>query len=208
MAGYVVEEAPAWRGDSGTHLYQWENFTSASHETGPNFPENEPFPSGNAILFNFGSGAVISGEQNIYGYGGPLNIHAYAYTDIDTQDVVANISMHGTEILYDQVMLVWRDGIEGGEEGAIFGAASINHWEEVDYGGGNIGAIANVSYTFDLSGISADVLEIGIMLGTEGPHSSLDALTLDIRLGSVPAPGAMAVLALAGVVSGRRRRRR
>jgi hypothetical protein len=206
-AGFVAELPPDWRGDADTHLYQWEDFTSASSTSGPNFPGNEPFPSGNALLFNFGSGAVISGDQNIYGYGGALNIHAYAYTDADAQDVVANISMHGTEMLYEQVMLVWNDGVEGGEEGAIFGAGSINYWEEVDYGNGNIGAIANVSYAFDLSGVSADVREIGLIVGTAGPHSSLDALTLDIRLGAVPAPGAVAVLAIAGVLTGRRRRR-
>ncbi|MDP7030228.1 MAG: hypothetical protein QF733_08410 [Phycisphaerales bacterium] len=205
-AGYIVEDAPGWRGDDGTHLYQWESFTSASAEDGPNFPGNEPFPSGNALLFNFGAGAIVSGDGNIYGFGGPLNIHAYAYTDVDVQTVVANVSMHGTELLYDQVMLVWTDGLEGGEQGMVQGQMSINYWEEVEYGPGNIGAIANVSWDFDLSGVAVDIREIGLFLATSGPHSSLDAVTLDIQLGAIPGPAAIAVLGMAGLAGSRRRR--
>ncbi len=205
-AGYIAEEAPGWRGDDGTHLYQWETFTSASAATGPNFPGNEPFPSGNALLFNFGEGAVVSGDGNIYGFGGSLNIHAYAYTAADTQAVVANVSMHGTEMLYEQVMLAWTDGIEGGDQGMVQGAMSINYWEEVEYGPGNIGAIANVSWSFDLSGIGVDVREIGLLVGTSGAHSSLDALTLDVLVGAVPAPAGIAVLGVAGLIGARRRR--
>ncbi|MDP7188554.1 MAG: hypothetical protein QGI74_01705 [Phycisphaerales bacterium] len=202
VGDFLVEDAPTWRGDADTSWYHWESFSSASMETGPNFPTNEQFPSGEALLFNFGDGAVVSGDGNIYGFGGPLNIHAYAYASADVQQAVANISMHGTELLYDQVMLVWNDGIEGGEEGFLFADVSMNYWEEVDFGGG-IGAIANVSYTFDLSSVSADIREIGVMFQTAGAHSSLDAMAIDLQ--TVPAPGVLAVLALAGM---RRRRRR
>jgi hypothetical protein len=205
-AGFIAEEVPGWRGDTDTVWYEWESFTSAAAATGPNFPNNEPFPSGNALLFNFGSGALISGDGNIYGFGGPLNIHTYAYTQSDAQEVMANVSLHGTEMLYDQVMLVWNDGIEGGEEGAVFAASSMNYWEEVDYGGGNIGAIANVSWSFDLSGISADVRQVGLLFTTSGPHSSLDAVSLDLRVAAVPSPAGIAILGLAAVARRRRRR--
>ena len=72
LAGFIAEDIPDWRGDANTAWYEWESFTSASGNTGPNFPTNEAFPSGQALLFNFGEGAMISGEQNIYGFGGPL----------------------------------------------------------------------------------------------------------------------------------------
>jgi len=202
MADFLVEDAPAWRGDATANWYQWESFSSAAGETGPNFPTSEPFPSGEALLFNFSDGALISGEGNIYGFGGPLNIHAYTYSNADVQQVVANISMHGTEMLYDQLMLVWTDGIEGGEEGALFGDVTFNYWEEVDFGGGT-GAIANVSYAFDLSAITADIRELGVLFQTAGAHSSLDAVAIDFL--TVPAPSVVAVLALAGVRSRRRR---
>ena len=139
---------------------------------------------------------------DIYGFGGPLNIHAYSYATVDVQQVVANISMHGTELLYDQVMLVWTDGLDGGEEGFLMADVSINYWEEVDFGGG-VGAIANVSYVFDLSTITADIREIGVLFQTAGAHSSLDAMALDLQ--TVPAPGALVMLALAGLCSRRRR---
>ena len=205
-ASYVVEDTPTWRGDASTHWYEWESFTSASADTGPNLPGNEAFPSGDALLFNFGAGAYISGDGNIYGFLGALNIHSYAYTDADVQEVLANVSMHGTEMLYSQVMLAWNDGIDGGAEGFLAGTMSTNHWEEVDYGGGNIGAIANVSWSFDLSGLTADVRQLGLFVQTAGPHSSLDTMSLDIRLASIPAPGGLALLGLAAL-GGRRRRR-
>ncbi len=200
--GFVVEDVPEWRGDAGTAHYAWESFSSAGAATGPNFPTNEAFPSGQALLFNFSDGALISGDGNIYGFGGPLNLHAYGYTAADADRVVANISMHGTEMLYDQVMLAWTDGIEGGAEGMLFATVSINYWEEVDFGGG-IGAIANVSYEWDLSGISADVREIGVLFQTSGAHSSLDAVSLDIA--TIPAPGVLGVMMLGAVVPRRRR---
>jgi len=200
-ASFVTEDVPAWRGADGTAWYEWESFTSASSETGPNFPTSEASPSGQALLFNFGEGATVSGDGNIYGFGGALNVHAYAYTTTDAKYVVANLSVHGTELLYDQVMLAWTDGIEGGASGMLSAAASINYWEEVDFGGG-IGAIANVSYAWDLSGISSDVREIGVLAMTGGPHSSRDAVVLDVS--TIPAPPALAVLAL---IAHRRRRR-
>ena len=201
-AAFVVEDAPEWRGDSGSHHYHWETFSSAASDTGPNFPTSEAFPSGDALLFNFGEGAVITGDGNLYGFGGPLNIHAYAYASSDVHQVVGNISMHGTEMFYDQVMLVWNDGIDGGDSGMLFADASINYWEEVDFGGG-IGAIANVSYAFDLSNIASDVRQIGLIFQTSGPHSSLDAVSLDYL--SIPGPGAILSFGLFGLASRRRR---
>lgn len=202
VADFIVEDVPSWRGDANASFYEWQSFTSASAATGPNFPTSEAFPSGNAMLFNFSDGAMISGDGNIYGFGGALNIHAYMYASSDVQQVVANISMHGTELLYNQVMLVWTDGIDGGEEGFLMGDVTFNYWEEVDFGGG-IGAIANVSYAFDMSSIAADVRDVGVLFQTSGAHSSLDAMTIDML--TVPAPGVLALLAVAGIGSRRRR---
>ena len=201
---WTAEEVPAWRGDAGSAYYLWDTFTSASAEGGPNFPNNEPFPSGNALLFNFSEGAVISGEGNMYGFGGPLNVHTYAYTETDALALAININTAGSEIDYAGAMLVWTDGIEGGASGALMGAASINYWEEVDFGQG-VGAIVNVSYSWDLSGIDADIRELGVIFNGTGPHMSLDMVGLDV-LTAVPAPGALALLGLAGI-AGRRRRR-
>jgi len=203
MAGFIAEDVPAWRGDANAAYYNWEDFTAADgFVDGPNFPTNEAFPSGNAMLFNFGSGAIISGDNNIYGFGGPLEIHTYAYTEADADQVVINISVAGSEMLYDAVGLFWvgADGTEGYMPGMSY---SMNYYEEADFGGFT-GAYVNVSYAFDLSSVGADVRELGIMFNGSAAHMSLDAVSLDIL--TVPAPGALALLGVAAL--GRRRRRR
>lgn len=201
---WISESVPSWRGTEGSSYYLWDTFTSASAETGPNFPNNEPFPSGEAMLFNFAEGAYISGTGNIYGFGGPLNIHTYAYTQADALAVTFNVATLGSEINYGSMMLAWTDGIEGGDSGVLFATESMNYWEEVDFGSG-VGARVNVSWSWDLSGIDADVRELAVIFGGTGPHMSLDMVGLDV-LTAVPAPGALALLGMAGI-AGRHRRR-
>jgi len=204
---WISEDAPSWRGTDGSSYYLWDTFTSANgYVDGPNFPNNEAWPSGDAMLFNFSDDAVISGPGNIYGFGGPLNIHTYAYTQADALAATINIAALGSEINYGAMMLAWTDGIEGGASGVVFGDMSMNYWEEVDFGMG-VGAQVNVSWNWDLSGIDADVRELAIIFGGTAPHMSLDMVGLDV-LTAVPAPSALALLALCGCGgSGRRRRR-
>lgn len=201
---WIAEDTPDWRGSEGSAYYLWDTFTSADGTTGgPNFPDNEAWPSGDALLFNFGAGAIISGEGNIYGFGGPLNIHTYVYTQSDAQAVTVNLATLGSELDYDSMMLAWTDGIEGGESGVAFGGPSINYWEEVDFGQG-VGALVNVSWTWDLSGVEADIRELAVIVqGTEA-HMSLDMVGVDV-LSAIPAPGALALLTLMGLGSRRRR---
>jgi hypothetical protein len=202
---WISEDTPSWRGDAGSSYYLWDTFTSASGADGPNFPNNEAWPSGNALLFNFSDGAVVSGTGNIYGFGGPLNIHTYAYTQADALAATINIATLGSEINYASMMLAWTDGIEGGASGVVFGEPSMNYWEEVDFGNG-VGAHVNVSWNWDLSGIDADVRELAVIFGGSGPHMSLDIVGLDV-LTAVPAPGALALLMVGGMACGSRRRR-
>ena len=77
-------------------------------------------------------------------------------------------------------------------------------WDRWNYGfNASPGAIANVSYEWDLSGLAETVVAVGVFFQTAGPHSSLDAVSLDINV--VPAPAALALFGLAAV-GGRRRR--
>ena len=203
MAGFVVEDIPAWRGAADTAYYNWETFTSAD-STQPNFPNNEAFPSGSAVLFNFGSDAIITGAGNIYGYGGALNIHTYGYADSDIQEAVFNFATMGTEINYDGAMIAWTGA--NGEQGLISNLTeSINYYEEVDFGQGP-GSIVNVSWSIDLSSVDADVREIGMIWQSDTVNISLNTVSMDLRFGDIPAPGALALLGIAGL-AGRRRRR-
>lgn len=206
-AGFVNEAAPDWRGEANTSWYEWESFTSAGGSdpatwATPNMATSSS-GAGSAFLYNFADGALISGDGNIYGFGGPLNIHTYAYTAADTQDVVVNISMAGSPMDYAGLYLAWNGA--DGESGLLSADVSFNYMQEADFGGFP-GVFANVSYSFDLSAIEADVREIGVIFGGFAPHMSLDALSLDVRTAAIPAPAALALLGIAGVARRRRRR--
>ncbi len=199
---WIVEDAPTWRGDAGSAYYLWDDFTAANGYTdGPNMPNNEAFPSGNAMLFNFADGAMIAGSGNLYGYGGALNIHTYLYTDADVQSVALNLSTAGTMVDYTSMVLMWTDGIEDGESGMLFADESINFMQEIP----GMGYTVNASWNWDLGGIDADVRSLAIMFEGEGAHMSLDMVGVDI-LTAIPAPGALALLGLAGAATRRRRR--
>ncbi|MCH2142916.1 MAG: hypothetical protein MK077_07980 [Phycisphaerales bacterium] len=198
---WYAEDVPDWRGTDGADYYHWDDFTAANgYVDGPNMPNNEMFPSGNAMLFNFAEGAIIAGSGNLYAMGGSLNIHTYAYTDADALAVTLNLATVGTLIDYTSMMLVWTDGTEEGDSGMLFGSESVNFSQEIP----NMGDSVNVSWNWDLSGIGADIRSIGLMYESEGSHISLDMASLDI-LTAVPAPGALALLGLAALSSRRRR---
>ncbi len=208
MGDFTVEDAPDWRGDANTSHFEWQSFEHA----GGSDPMNFAFPNlptsssgaGSAVLYNFADGAMIAGDGNIYGFGGPLDIHTYAFTAADAQDAVINISMAGSPMNYEGLYLAWNGA--DGESGLIANDGfAMNYLEEADFGGFP-GVFANVSYSFDLSAIEADVREVGIIFGGFAPHMSLDAVSLDIRTAAIPAPGVLALLGIAGAARRRRRR--
>ena len=198
---WMAEDVPTWRGDAGSDYYLWDDFTAANgYVDGPNFPNNEMFPSGNAMLFNFAEGAIVAGSGNLYAMSGALNIHTYAYADADVAAVTLNIASVGTLIDYNSMMLVWDDGTDGGESGMLFGSPSVNYSNAIP----GMGDSVNVSWSWDLSSIEADIRSIGLMFASEGPHISLDMVGLDIL--TVPAPAALALLGVAALGSRRRRK--
>ena len=70
---------------------------------------------------------------------------------------------------------------------------------EVVSGGEGFGAFNTYSLSWDYQGPA-----IFFNFGTSGPHTSLDRLTIGTFGEAIPAPGALALLGLAGL--GRRRR--
>lgn len=208
MAGFTVEDAPSWRGDANTALFEWESFSFAggsapSTWATPNLPQSSS-GAGSALLYNFAEGALVSGDGNLYGFGGPLNIHTYAFTAADALEAVINISVAGSPMNYAGLYLAWNGA--DGESGLIANDGyAMNYLEEGDFGGFP-GVFANVSYGFDLSAIEADVREVGIIFDGTAAHMSLDAVSLDIRTAAIPAPGVLALLGIAGAAHRRRRR--
>jgi len=191
-ADLVNPTVPDWRGDAGTAFYGWDSFSSAYNA--PNFND-----SGDArgMLFNFAPGALITGTGNIYGQNDPLNIHVYGYGPLE--QAVLNVASMGTEMDYENVSL-W---VSDGENGQYFSYASFstNFYEEIP----NFGANVSTSYTWDLSSYDGVVAEWAFFVNGTSPHNVLDALTVDIAFGAVPAPSALVLLSIAGVIRKRRK---
>ena len=182
---------PAWRGEAGSAFFGWENFTTPF--AGPNFPD-DPF-SMDAQLFNFQSGASIAGSGNLYGSQG-LNIHVYGAGT--PTEAVLNFTVAGSLINLESVQGFIGDQSQQGE---FFAPASSELRYELDLG--EMGFIQTWAFTFDMSDYTGAGTACAFFFRGDNPHISLDAVTLDLR--HIPAPGAIALLTLAGL-RGRRRR--
>ena len=197
-AGFVVEDVPAWRGDANTLYGGWESFSSANY--GPNFAETGNMGALGSI-YNFSGSAIIASSGNIYDPGGALNMHHYVQ-DVagDITDAVFNVATQGTDINMNSVIFQWSAA--DGTSGYLDVDANVNFYQEIP----GFGSQANYSWSFDLSGIDADVTSVGFIFQGYGPHMSYDAAAIDIRYDAIPAPGVLALLGVAGI-AGRRRRR-
>ena len=181
-----------WYGDAGSSYYGWDNFSQANNA--PNFNDSGT-PYG-AQLFNFGAPAVITGGGNIYGMAGPLNIHVYGSGDVDA--AILNMGFMGTMMDLDNVSMFaqFADG-----SSAYLSATDMYEMEYVEIPG--MGVDAEYAFEFDLSGFDQEVVEWGFIFESLGPHTSLDAVSVQTM--TIPAPGVLALLGLAGCSVRRRR---
>lgn len=187
-ADFIVEDVPSWAGDEATSHSQWESFNGAVGV--PNFPDIAGGPS--TMLFNFEEGAFITGSGNIYNQNAGLNIHLYGAGEIS--QAVLNVATMGFEFNYDSFVLV-----DAAFNTYLPTFLQINHAEEIP----DMGSIINLSVVWDLpESISG---EWAFMFTSEGPHTSLDAVSLYTT--PVPGPGGLALVILAGMTAGSRRRR-
>ncbi len=203
MAGFVVEDIPAWRGDTNTLYGGWESFTEANFA--PNFADVAGSSMGFAgQVYNFSGSAIIAGSGNIYDPGNALNIHNYvdvsSFGSIDITDAVINVSTVGTPP--DLAGVIFQAVTAAGDTFDLDASSySTNYVNEIP----GFGVSYNLSWAFDLSGIAGDVTQLAFIIKGTGPHMSLDALSTDIAF-EVPAPGVLALLGIAGLAGGRRRR--
>jgi len=191
-ADLVNPEVPEWRGDTGTAFYGWDSFSSAFNA--PNF--NDSGEAG-GMLFNFAEGAMITGTGNIYSQQGPLNIHVYGYGPLE--QAVLNVASMGTEMDYANVSLWVSDGVNG--QLFSYDSFSTNFYEEIP----NFGANVSTSYAWDLSSYEGAITEWAFFVEGTSPHNVLDAVTVDIAYGAVPAPSALVLLSIAGLTRKRRK---
>ncbi|RPG20439.1 MAG: hypothetical protein CBB69_003500 [Phycisphaera sp. TMED9] len=186
-ADLVDPLVPDWRGDANAEYAGWESFTNANG--GPNFPEE----GSGFSLFNFGPGGIIASSGNLYGAGGPLDIHVYSDGEIAASQAVLSFSFLGTPMDTSNV----RAFFEGGFVDPLLSELR----SEQDFGG----FIKQTwSFLFDFSNLSGTSSSVAFFFDSgDLANTSLDAVSVDVL--AVPGPGALALLGLAGVASRRRR---
>ncbi len=185
-ADLVNPDVPSWRGADNTAYYGWNSFENAVGQ--PNMNE---IGAPGAMLFNFAEGAMVTGAGNIYNPTGGLDIHVYGYSNIE--HAVLNFSSQGNEFNYSQVALAVT--FASGGQGYYFADSyEIEDYVEIP----NFGANVTSSYQWDLSSIDQEIIEWGFFMTADAPHTSLDAVSVDIAMGAIPAPGALVLLGLAG----------
>jgi hypothetical protein len=192
-ADLINPEIPNWRGDAGTTYYGWDSFSSAYNAANLN-------DSGDAggMLFNFADGAMVTGSGNIYNQAAGLEIHVYGNGPLE--QAVLNLASMGTEMDYAGVTLWVSDGTTG--QMFSYDTFATNYYEEVP----NFGANVTTSYSWDLSNYAGVVTEWAFFVNGTEPHNVLDAVTVDIFAGAVPAPGALSLVWITGLARRRRRR--
>jgi len=200
-AGFVNPVIPSWRGAAGTEYMGWENFTSAYG--GANLPD--VIGSNNlGGLYNFGTGAVLTSTQNIYGTTGPLFISMLGGMSTASKnplEVVLNISAAGSVIDLNSIALTIMDNSR-----SVLRLnprlSEIRSDQPFSYGG----RVQTLAFTWNLQPNLIAATQWQINFSSTGPNTSLDAVSLDMNF--IPAPGALSVLAMlcgVGVNCGRRR---
>ncbi|MSQ91029.1 MAG: hypothetical protein EXS01_06540 [Phycisphaerales bacterium] len=198
-ADFINPLVPAWRGTSASDFYGWESFTSAFG--GPNLP-NYPGTEPGAALFNYGPGASLTTNGNIHS-GGPLSVSVYGGLTGPVQEVILNLASLGTIISSDSVQLTLADN-----SGNSLSVSPM--WGELrsstETGGGYTQTRA---YRWDIGWLPFAPTRFILDFASYGGNITLDAVSADLRYAPIPAPGALALLAVSGLfgANGRRRRR-
>ena len=162
-------------------VYVWESFTDASG--GINSPTGGT-GAGSPSLVVVGGSPIIAGSGNLYDPAGSFTMHLYGagFVNNPTMEIAGLGSEFDTSSFYLNTA-----------QGPVFPTV------EVTSGGAGFGAFNTYSLSWDYAGPA-----IFFNFGTSAPHASLDRLTIGTLGETIPAPGALALLGLAGL--GRRRR--
>jgi hypothetical protein len=185
QAGLVNPLIQPWAGGPNSQFAQWDSFTSAFG--GLNLPDA---PGSAAFsLMNFSPDAIITGSGNIYGSNSPLYVMVMgsSLAGQTPLQVVANIATAGNFIPDGGVRLVFFNNL--GNSVTINPATTEVRSESPTPPAGAARSVVSTGFRLEMNGAPTNM--------------AIDAIRLD--LGYVPGPGALALLAVAGL--GVRRRR-
>ena len=194
LADLTDPAVPTWRGDSGSLYYQWDSFSEPF--AAPNFPTTPPFDF-SAQVFNFVGGAQIV-DGGIFSPGG-LNVHVYG-EGRPTAAAVLNVTYTSFDPSPTSVEFFIGDFGPGGA-GEYFDSVSSERTYSQFIGDGLFRVTD--AFTFDVADYVGDGMFWASFFKIDGPNT-LEGVSIDVQ-SVIPAPGALALLGLAGL-AGRRRR--
>jgi len=162
-------------------IYVWESFTDPSG--GVNAPTGGNGTGDPSVVVVDGS-PIVTSSGNLYSPAGSFTMHLYGagFVNNPTMEIESLGSPFDASSFY-----VMTQG------GPVFPTVDVTS------GGAGFGAFNTYSLSWDYAGPA-----IFFNFGSLAAHSSLDRLTIGTFGETIPAPGALALLGLAGL--GRRRR--
>ncbi|MSR29207.1 MAG: hypothetical protein EXS03_06510 [Phycisphaerales bacterium] len=200
LADFTNPSIPAWRGGPAAAFFAWESFTSPFG--GANDPNYAGTDTG-AALFNFTMGASITGAGNLFGAQSPLSVMVIGGLTNRVNEVVLNLSTLGTVINLDSVRLTLADNA-GHNYTSIFHYTQLRSDVAAPSGQGQIQTRA-FKWQLPAGGTEFNPTRFTVDFSSQTINMALDAVSLDFHY--VPAPTAVALASLAGLVGTRRRRR-
>ncbi len=162
-------------------IYVWESFSDPSG--GVNAPTGGNGSGDPSVVVVDGT-PIVAGSGNLYSPAGAFTMHLYGAGFVSNPTM--EIQNLGTSFDTSSFYMM-------SSAGPVFPTV------EVTSGGSGFGAFNTYSLSWDYEGPA-----IFFNFGTSGAHASLDRLTIGTFGEVLPAPGALALLGLAGL--GRRRR--
>ena len=198
QAGLVNPLIPSWSGGPNTQFAQWDSFTQASG--GANIPDAAG--SSAFSLMNFAPGSFVTGAGNIYSINTALYLMIMGGTlgnAASPTQVVMNVATAGSLLNTAGVRLSLFDNVGN----SMQLAPSISQLR-ADAPAQPQGAIQTWAFTWNITSVPFQASGFRVEFGASAPSMSLDAVRLDMQY--VPAPGALALLAISAFTAGRRRR--
>lgn len=200
--GAIINEfVPNWRGQPETVYAGWESYMSGYG--GFNIPDQ----AGSACacsLFNFGAGSVLDDDGNIDSAVAGLNVMVSGgqFSTQRLRSVVVNLATINGAVTGQQIKL--RLVAQDGTISYVFPSV-VQTQSEIVQADGSIHR--SVAYKFGGDGyLSSGAVAQWRIQFLSGMNATLDAVAVDLDFNPVPAPGAIALAALAaGMIRPRRR---
>lgn len=167
---FDYDVVPAFRGSATAEYAGWDAFTVA-FGTG-NTPDDGASTLSSS-LEQVTPGAIITSTMNIYHPSGSSSFVASAAATGDVQEAIIQLRTFGSPLDASSFLLLYTDA------GTVVVVAPSTSQVLSPSGGG----AEETLYSFDLSGVAADVMDFDLAFDATGAHCSLDAVMVDVRTG-------------------------